>query len=35
MPYFKRSEAQRYYQEQGQGQPVIFIQGAWMSRLRI
>ena len=31
MPYFNVGDAQLYYEDQGQGQPIIFIHGVWMS----
>jgi non-heme chloroperoxidase len=31
MPYFHHNGAQLYYEEHGQGQPVLFLHGMWMS----
>ncbi len=31
MPYFNVGDAQLYYEDYGQGQPIIFIHGVWMS----
>ena len=31
MPYLSLNETQLYYEEEGHGQPILFIHGVWMS----